>query len=174
MKIGLIYGSYKPFHKGHMETVLKASQENDLIMLFVSLADRKRISEFPILGKDMALLWKDHYESIMPANAKMLYTYESPIKKIYELLGKFEQNKITKDEIRIYGHEEIEKIFNNLNENVSISKAEKKHNITGTQMREFLYKKQRIDFIRNLPQELSLESKNRIFDLLLSNGKRTY
>ena len=51
--IGLVPMSAKPYHTGHDGLVRIAASENDEVLLFVSISDRKRPGEMPLLGSDM-------------------------------------------------------------------------------------------------------------------------
>jgi hypothetical protein len=86
LRIGLVPISAKPYHRGHHALVLKAAAENDEVVLFVSLSDRIRPNEFPILGSDMHRIWKEELEPIIPSNVRVEYG-GSPVRKVYELLG---------------------------------------------------------------------------------------
>jgi len=77
--------SAKPFHKGHMALINKASEENDMVHLFVSLSDRVRPGELPISGKAMQEIWRD-LEYILPRNVMVEYG-GSPVRKVYETVG---------------------------------------------------------------------------------------
>ncbi len=81
-KIGLVPVSGKPYHAGHHAVVEIASAENDEVILFISTSDRLRKGEFPIYGKDMARIWKEELEPIMPSNVRIEYG-GSPVRKVY-------------------------------------------------------------------------------------------
>jgi len=85
MKVGLIPISAKPYHAGHHALVTRAAADNDRVLLFVSTSDRKRKGEFPIYGTDMAQVWQQYLEPIMPANVEINYG-GSPVRKVYEAL----------------------------------------------------------------------------------------
>lgn len=85
MRVGLVPISAKPYHSGHHALVTRASKENDKVILFVSLSDRKRTGEFPIIGSDMARIWREELEGIMPGNVEIQYG-GSPVRKVYETL----------------------------------------------------------------------------------------
>ena len=53
MKIGLIPGSFKPYHAGHDALVRIAAGENDTVLVFSSTADRLRKGEMQLYGADM-------------------------------------------------------------------------------------------------------------------------
>ena len=40
MRVGIVAGSFKPYHAGHHAMVEKAAKENDKVELFVSLSSR--------------------------------------------------------------------------------------------------------------------------------------
>lgn len=84
--IGLIAGSFKPAHAGHIRLIEMAAAENDEVLLFVSTSDRKRPGEVPIMGADMADIWREHLEPILPSNVRVEYG-GSPVAKVYKVLG---------------------------------------------------------------------------------------
>ena len=86
MNIGLVPMAAKPYHAGHHWLVEKAAGENDRVIVFVSVADRKRKGEFPILGKDMQRVWKEEIEPIMPGNVEVRYG-GAPVQKVYQEIG---------------------------------------------------------------------------------------
>ncbi len=86
MKIGLVPMAAKPYHAGHHWLVKKAASENDKIIVFVSVSDRKRKGEQPILGRDMQKIWKEELEPIMPGNTEVRYG-GAPVQKVYQEIG---------------------------------------------------------------------------------------
>ena len=91
MKIGLIPMAAKPYHAGHHALVTAAAGENDEVLLYISLSDRKRKGEVPIYGADMQTVWKEEIEKILPGNVTPVYG-GSPVRNVYEVL----QNAETK------------------------------------------------------------------------------
>jgi len=85
MRIGLIPVSGKPYHIGHHSLVTTAASENDEVVLFVSVSDRKRQGEFPIFGEDMQRVWREELEGIMPSNVRIEYG-GSPVRKVYQAI----------------------------------------------------------------------------------------
>ena len=83
MNIGLIPMAAKPYHAGHHWLVGKAASQNDRVIIFVSVTDRKRKGEKPILGRDMERVWQEELESIMPSNVEIRYG-GSPVQKVYQ------------------------------------------------------------------------------------------
>ena len=82
MKIGLIPVSAKPYHAGHHALVTRAAGENDQVILYVSISDRKRKGQIPIMGADMQRVWKEELEPIMPGNVSIEYG-GSPVRNVY-------------------------------------------------------------------------------------------
>jgi citrate lyase synthetase len=181
MDIGIFPISAKPFHEAHYKLIEIASNENDAVVVVISLTDRIRSGEFPIYGKDMALIWRDHLSKILPKNVRTLYLTSSPIKKAYEILGKAEEEN-QKNQYRLYGDtNDIEKNFQysmlvkyyptltsaNL---ISLCPYDRKDikEISGTMMREYLSKRNMESFCRNLPEGINKEF---VYSLLLNSNK---
>ena len=83
MKVGLVPMSAKPYHAGHHWLVEKAANENDHVIVFVSISDRTRKGEQPIYGEDMQQVWKEEIEGIMPPNVEVRYG-GAPVQKVYQ------------------------------------------------------------------------------------------
>ena len=96
MKVGLVPMAAKPYHAGHHWLVQKASNENDRVILFVSVSDRKRRGEAPILGKDMVRVWEEELEPIMPANVEVRYG-GAPVQKVYQEIA--DAGKVGTDDV---------------------------------------------------------------------------
>jgi hypothetical protein len=89
-KIGLIPMAAKPYHAGHHSLVQTAAAENDQVLLYISLSDRKRKGELTIQGADMERIWKEEIEKILPGNVTPVYG-GIPVRKVYEILGDAEE-----------------------------------------------------------------------------------
>ena len=89
-KIGLIPMAAKPYHAGHHSLVQTAAAENDQVLLYISLSDRKRKGELTIQGADMERIWKEEIEKILPGNVTPVYG-GVPVRKVYEILGDAEE-----------------------------------------------------------------------------------
>ena len=85
MRIGLVPISAKPYHVGHHALVTKAAQENDEVLLYVSIKTRARKGELPIKGSDMQQIWREHIEDILPGNVTPVYG-GSPVRQVYNVL----------------------------------------------------------------------------------------
>lgn len=83
--VGLIDGSFKPYHAGHHALVTMAAGENDRVVVFVSLADRKRPGELAIYGSDMADIWQRYIVPTLPPNVEVRYV-KVPVRAVYDYL----------------------------------------------------------------------------------------
>jgi hypothetical protein len=181
MLIGLIPLSAKPYHIGHHAMVEDAASRCDVAILVVSLKDRKRKGEFPIYGTDMALIWRDHLEKVMPNNVRVVYTIDkSPVKKVYEILGNSEETKqSTKFQIfsgfedvnNNFPDEQIQKNFPYLMQNALVEKVgvPRHFGISGTKMRDYCSERNFRDFASNLPPHCDALS---IWNILQLGSKR--
>jgi len=71
-----------------------AAGENDLVKVFVSLSDRKRPGEMPLLGSDMRTIWSQYLEPAMPGNVEIVYG-GAPVQKVYVELSEAEKSGST-------------------------------------------------------------------------------
>ena len=90
MRVGIVAGSFKPYHKGHHKMVEIACKENDVVHVIVSLSDRNRVDQASVSGKQMEKVWNDHLVHILPENAKenlnLLPVGQTPVRIAYEML----------------------------------------------------------------------------------------
>src|SRR5258706_12308885 len=86
-RTGLVALGAKPAHVGHVRLIEFASSENDYVLAFVSLKDRRRKGEFPVSGDVMHKIWLDEIERVLPKNVIVLYDKASPVGRVYEFLG---------------------------------------------------------------------------------------
>jgi hypothetical protein len=93
MKIGLIPMAAKPYHAGHHALVEAAAGENEEVLLYISLSDRKRKGEVPIAGADMQTIWKEEIENILPGNVVPVYG-GSPVRNVYTVLQDAEEKLV--------------------------------------------------------------------------------
>ena len=89
MKIGLVPMAAKPYHSGHHALVTMAASENDEVLLYISLSDRKRKGELTIRGADMETIWREEIEKILPGNVIPVYG-GVPVQQVYQELQKAE------------------------------------------------------------------------------------
>jgi hypothetical protein len=128
MKLGLFGGGFKPFTTGHFSKLALASKENDQVILFYGLAERKKGSDYfytKEMAKEVMEIMKVAIEREMK-NVKVVEAKPTPLVMMFETIsqvagvqktGKFIQLKnlgITPSgvsEIRVYGDEESQQNF---------------------------------------------------------------
>lgn len=170
--IGLIAISAKPYHAGHHMMVQQAAQENDAVVLFISLSDRSRSGEVQIRGQDMARIWKEHLADILPANVTPVYLVdESPVRRIYKVLGDANDN-LGPESYYVYGDpDDIARNFKDDNIQAHLSNLhaegrlrfrriprESTVDVSGTQMRGWLNDGNKPLFIQHLPMGVDGEA----------------
>jgi hypothetical protein len=179
-KIGLIAMSAKPYHAGHDGLIRLASKECDTVNLYVSIADRARSGEVPILGKDMATLWNTLIEPSLPTNVIVTYG-GSPVGNIWAFLGKANLAG-SPDEFLIYGDptdltqnftkELLTKYSGNLFAagQIKLRAVERSStvDVSGTQMRQHLEKGDKAAFVKNLPSTIDVD---KVWDILHATAK---
>lgn len=111
MHVGLIAGGFKPFTSGHYFLVQKASQENDLVHLFVSTKDRTRPGEFPITWDKMKQVWKI-LKKHMPKNVVVHFS-ENPTTDQYKILIDAEVDESDSNVYNIYADAKDIKRYDN-------------------------------------------------------------
>jgi hypothetical protein len=177
--IGLIGMSAKPYHAGHDGLVRIAARENDIVYLFVSLSDRRRPGEIPILGKDMDLIWKSQIEPSLPGNVKVDYGGLPPVTRVYRVLEDAKKEGST-DTFTIYSDPD------DLEANYPVSSLERyggdiwrqgqiilmpverstTTDVSGKKMRQYLSTGNKDAFIANLPSRIDGEE---VWNILLQS-----
>jgi hypothetical protein len=176
--IGLIAMSAKPYHAGHDGLVRWAANENDIVYLFVSLSDRKRPGEVPILGKDMDLIWKSQIEPSLPGNVNVDYG-GSPVAKVYKILGDANLEGSTDtftvysdpvDLAQNYPEASMNKYAGDIWQQGQIVlmpiDRSMTVNVSGTKMRQYLSSGDKDAFISNLPSQIDGEE---VWNILLQS-----
>lgn len=180
MKIGVLAISGKPVHAGHYGLIELAARECDEVRLFVSLSDRARPGEVPILGSDMSRIWKEYIEPTLPINVQVTYG-GSPVRNTWDLLGKANAAEST-DEYILYGDPDdvtgnfpdtqLSKYAKNLFDRGLISRRPVKRSsttdISGTDMRSYIAVGDRTSFVKNMPSKVN---GNAIFDILSATAE---
>lgn len=180
MKIGLIAGSYKPYHAGHDGLVRLAAKECDAVHLYVSVSDRARPGEVPILGSDMARIWKEFIEPTLPENVKVTYG-GSPIGNIWKELGAASEvgsedmffiYADPTDLVQNFTKDLFLKYSGNLMSagQIKLRAVERSStvDVSGTEMRSFLEKGDKQRFIGKLPRTIN---GNAVWDILHATAK---
>ncbi len=116
MKLALLAISGKPYHAGHHSLVTRASNENDLVLVFVSYTSRgvkvstkkgqktegPMTGEVPVFGQDMAYIWENLLlpNLVIKSNTKIIPPSglsASPIRNVYDTIDKL-YNSIKNDD----------------------------------------------------------------------------
>lgn len=180
MRIGIIAGSYKPFHAGHFGLITLAARECDTVHLYVSTSDRARPGEVPILGSDMKEIWTSEIEKIMPGNVEVIYG-GSPVGNVIKELGAASEAK-SKDTFVLYADPDdmavnfpqasLVKYASHLAAKGQIEQRPVKRtetvNVSGTKMREYLSSGDKASFTKNLPKGINV---NNVWNILYSTAK---
>jgi len=178
-KIAVIPMAAKPFHRGHQALLDEAIADgNELILVYVSTGGRDEIS-----SSDMVPLWKNHY---LPAiqekyGDKVAIRFTKGTSPMYELRSSITNLARQSDEtvVTLYGDPEdsaqrVNDITNNEKNAIDLTgkvvagsvPRNLSGGISGTKMREFLSSGQKEQFIKNLPDFLTGDSKLAIWDSL--------
>jgi cytidyltransferase-like protein len=180
MRIGLVPGSFKPLHAGHDAVIRLAAKENDKVKVFVSLSDRKRPGEIPILGSDMKAIWKGYIEPSLPGNVQVVYV-QNPVKSVWEEVGNDNTTNV-ENTYRIYSDPEdlaqnypkkslIKYAGNLYSKNQIIPRAVQRTetvDVSGTKMRQYIETGDEKSFIKNLPKGVNGKA---IWDILSQSAK---
>jgi cytidyltransferase-like protein len=190
MNIGLVPMAAKPYHAGHHWLVEKAASENDHVILFVSVSDRKRKGEKPILGQDMVRVWQEELESIMPGNVEIRYG-GSPVQKVYKEIQ--EAGEIVSDDTYFVYSDATDTGLNYPEKNrikymeplyslgqvrfpgeedpAGFTRGEGSPNVSGTAMRQALNSSDIEAFRRGLPAGVDAEN---VYDILRGGINEQY
>lgn len=145
IKIGLVPGSFKPYHRGHDELIRLAAGENDLVLVFNSDATRGEID-----GRTMVNIINRFVKPTLPKNVRLM-SVGVPVGALFQELEYAEKNKSEdaytiysdSEDIRKYGPNVLKKYAPTLYENGQIwtrgvERGVETTDVSGTKMREFL------------------------------------
>ena len=183
MRIGIVAGAFKPYHKGHHRMVEIACKENDVVHVIVSLTDRKRSKQIPVTGAQMEKVWKDHLVHILPENAKdnlaLLPPGYAPVRKVYEMLENAAECN-SSDVFNIYSDPRDIERYNEKSLSKALSDSfvgtnvfrrpvnmSETANVRGEKMREWMASRDKKSFIDGLPDSLPDSDKESIWYTLV-------
>lgn len=160
-KIGIVVGSYSPYHAGHDAVIRLASRENDIVHVYASLSNRKEIS-----GVAKETVWKEHIEPSLPSNVNVTYG-GSPIGNAWVELGEASLVE-SQDVYNVYSDPDdaesnfpdnmLQKYAPNLFNNGRVKRRPVERlstvDISGTKMREFLVNNDKESFLKYVPRAL--------------------
>lgn len=166
--------SAKPFHVGHHAMISRASSECDSVRVFVSLSDRRRSEDaVPILGADMAVIWREIIVPTVPTNVSVEYV-SNPISSTWAALS----DKTSGDTYVIYSGEQelainfhdglLEHYCGELLASGRILKVITERRCSGTQIRQLLASGDRDGFLECMPDGID---KSRVWDILSATAR---
>jgi len=172
IKIGLVPGSFKPYHKGHDELIRLAAGENDLVLVFNSDATRGEID-----GRTMVNIINRFIKPTLPRNVRLM-SVGIPVSALFQEL-EYAEEKASEDiytiysdseDIRKYGPSVLKKYAPTLFENGQIQtrgvqRGVETTDVSGTKMREFLAAGDVRQFSKLLPPAVQNHSAE-IIDML--------
>jgi len=177
-KIGIIAGSFKPFHKGHYELIKHAAAENDIVELFVSLSTRSRPGELIVRGEEMEQIWKNFIEPFLSPNVVVNYV-QVPIRSAYEFMQEKEEQNSKDVLITLYSDSDdmsgnfplknLEKYMPTLlkRKQIKIKSFDRENFVdaSGTAVRKAILANDKRKFMSMMPAEIDRDS---IWNLLTS------
>lgn len=168
-RIALVPMAAKPYTVGHDGLVRLAAQECDEVRLFVSTSDRFRPGEPLVSGSDMVQLWQKFIERSLPSNVMVSYG-GSPVANVWKEVDSANKAGST-DEYVIYSDtsdselnwptQTLSKYGGELYGKGLLSvrpvNRSETTEISGTQMRQYLEKGDKREFMKGLPKCLQHE-----------------
>jgi len=174
--IGLVPGSFKPYHVGHDKLIRIAASENDEVLVFSSTGDRTKRGEFPIYGADMQTVIDRFVVPSLPPNVDVI-SVPVPVSSVYEELQRTEEAG-SEDVYTIYSDAEdilkykptsLSKSAPNLyvNDQIKLRGVDRNEtvNVSGTKMRQMLAAGKTKQFSKFLPPALQGNAQE-IIDIL--------
>ena len=84
-KIGFYDGSFKPFHRGHYESILAAKQKVDKLFVIASSLDRVREGEFPLSGQASQEYLEKYIKPVLQEQGiDLIISSMSPVRLVYD------------------------------------------------------------------------------------------
>lgn len=183
--IGFYPGSFKPFHRGHYESILAAKDKVDELTVVASTADRIRPGEFPLSGEASTRYLETYIKPALQEKGIKLILEGSPIKYTYDAVAAMDDDK----HIMVYlfaGPEDMERFneaafkrnFPNLTSNGRVRAEETNvimggnERISGTKARRTIESGDLEAFKEMLPNISSVQNNaQKIMDMFIDTGK---
>lgn len=166
--------SAKPYHVGHDLMIRRAAGECDSVRVFVSLSDRRRAEDaVPILGADMAVIWREIVAPTLPANVVLEYG-GNPISNLWRVLGRAAVGDVhvvyaDAQDLAINFHDGLLGHYcSTAFEAGRVERAVTERAGSGTQMRQFLAAGDRRGFVAGLPPFIDV---GRVWDILSTTAR---
>ena len=84
-KIGFYPGSFKPFHRGHYESILAAKQKVDKLFVIAAVGDRVREGEFPLSGQASQEYIETYIKPVLQEQGiDLVVSSMSPVRLVYD------------------------------------------------------------------------------------------
>lgn len=122
-KIGYYPGSFKPFHRGHYESILAAKDKVDVLNVVASVSDRVRPGEFPLSGQaSKEYLEKYIRPALQEKGINLIVSTGSPVTDVYNSIKEQTNNNVYvylfagPDDLDRFRPESMKKTFPELSE----------------------------------------------------------
>ena len=175
--LGIVPMAGKPVHAGHWKLIELAAKENERVMVYVSEKGRIKPGEFPIEGGQMIEVWNDILTKYLPDNVSIKFV-ESPVSNVRYALLDLESDPEDAPTVSIYSDAEDIQNYDLAEFNAkypglgSMGKIKLRGvertstvDISGTKMRSFLLNNDKTSFFNYLPQPVSSEDKEKIWNV---------
>jgi phosphopantetheine adenylyltransferase len=182
MKLALFPGSFKPPHRGHYLLLKKLIDDKSIDKIYIIISpkprylieDNKKSGE--VDAETSKKIWEVYLKNIKTDKKVyiMISRIPSPINMAYAIAKRSMKKgdtlilvKSSKDEKNVRFNQ-FEKDFKKDGVKVRIWSIPEFNALSATNMRKTIYAKDKKDFIKFLPKDLSNKDKNLIWKLLLS------
>ncbi len=175
--LGIVPMAGKPVHAGHWKLIELAAKENEKVIVYVSEKGRIKKGEFPIEGQQMIEVWNDVLKKYLPQNVSIKFV-DSPVSNVRYALLDLESDAEDAPVVSIYS--DVEDI-----QNYDLAEFNSKYpqlgsmgkiklrgvertstvDISGTKMRDFLLNNDKTSFFNYLPQPLSNDDKEKVWNV---------
>lgn len=187
-KLGYFPGSFKPFHRGHYESILKAKELVNKLVVIASAGDRARPGEFPLSGEASKEYLETYIQPVLAAHDISLEVVSgSPVGATYDAVKALSESDVEiylfagPEDLSRYNKASLERNFPELMAKkriivkpTSVSTGEDKSvRISGTATRKALASKDLETFRSLLPNVPSVQRNAKsIMQLFLDASKK--